>query len=454
MLKKSKQILPVLLPASSFDIHENNSSILKRLFRQFQESGLGRIFLIVFALSVQTLFADYLSEKDLVVIGRNPAALKTFFSVKADSMLIVNELKTNSSFDPEIGSGNDLRMLDKIDKNILWGASVQNLLPVEGGVVITIEFSGKIEKIFSRTVVLAQNAYVGRALIEKKYQSGSFQRFFTECFEDFRVVEPAVNIFLADPHVLYVSKEKNPELLAGMMVSNLVTYKLSGRNCIFQDGISIGGIPTEKTMEYITKLKPKMFGLVGDKNGLDWISNEKNTVNLGYKFERFFGSWSFEFLENLKAEEISNIDMLGYCPQFGSIPVDVWAERIDILKKRFKGKKLLVGPCVDLYSTINQKTNSADYTGFELNDSEKIDKFVRGDYDSFIENTLNYRDEIGVFITYYQKFFNDRQFTAAMEKIMLDGHLFGVTTIPDSDFLFELMYQNSCRNIALSRNSL
>jgi hypothetical protein len=338
-------------------------------------------------------------------------------------------------------------MLRKMDKNIFWGSSVQNLLPVENGVVITIEFAGQIAEIFSKTVVLAENTQLGKALIEKEHQSQPFQRYFTECYEDFRIVEPVGNIFLANAETFFVTEKNNPELLAGMMVSNLVTNKLNGKTCIFPDGISIAGIPSDETMKHIKKIKPKMFGLVGDKPDLDWITNEKNTEKLGYKFERFFGSWSFEFLKNLKNEDISNIDMLGYCPQFNEISEELWAERIDFLKERFKNTKLLVGPCVDLYGTINQRTNSADYSGFEIK-NEKIAKYLNGDYDGYIENTLKNRNEIGVFITYYEKFLNPEEFILATEKIMRDGHLFGVTTNPDNYFLFELIYQNSCRKVA------
>jgi hypothetical protein len=411
------------------------------------EPDLRITLLIIFVLSVQNLFADYLFEKDLVVIGRNATALRTFFSVEADSMLIVNELQTNSSGETKNDSPEKFKMLQEMDKNIFWGASIQSLEPVEGGVVITIEFAGKIAKIFSRTVVLAESTELGKILIEKKYQSGSFQRFFTDCYEDFRVIEPAENIFLANPETFFATAKKNPELLVGMMVSNLVTNKLIGKNCIFPDGVSIRGIPTEKTISYISNLKPKMFGLVGDKEDLDWITNEENTKTLDYKFERFFGSWSFEFLKTLKDEDVANIDMLGYCPQFNEISEELWAERIDFLKERFKSKKLLVGPCVDLYGTINQKTNSADYTGFELK-NEKIGKYLRGDYDNFIKNTLNNRDEIGVFITHYENNFNAKEFTTVMEKIRVDGHLFGITTTPDNYFLFDLMYHSSCIKVA------
>ncbi|HSW59977.1 MAG TPA: hypothetical protein VLJ60_04220, partial [bacterium] len=403
--------------------------------------------LMFFVLSIQTLSADYLFEKDLVVIGKGPAAMKTFFSVEADSMLLVNELQTNSSFRMETSLPENFKILEKMDRNIFWGSSVQNLKPVEGGVVITIEFAGEIGKIFSKTVVLAENTQLGKALIEKEHQSGPFQRYFSECYDDFRIVEPAENIFLANPETFFVTEKNNPELLAGMMVSNLVRNKLNGKTCIFPDGISIAGIPTDETMKHIKKIKPKMFGLVGDKSALDWITDEKNTKKLGYNFERFFGSWSFEFLKNLKNEDISNIDMLGYCPQFNEISEELWAERIDFLKERFKNTKLLVGPCVDLYGTINQKTNSADYSGFEIK-NEKIGKYMNGDYDGYIENTLKNRNEIGVFITYYEKFINPEEFIMATEKIMRDRHLFGVTTHPDNYFLFELMYQNSCRKVA------
>ncbi|MBP7432353.1 hypothetical protein KA996_02285 [bacterium] len=401
--------------------------------------------LMFFVLSIQTLSADYLFEKDLVVIGRNATALKTFFSVEHDSMLIINELQTNSFFYAE--SNKSLEILNKIDKNILWGASVQSLSPVENGIVITIEFAGEIAQIFSRTVVLAENTEIGKALIDKKYQSQPFQRYFAECYEDFRIIEPAGNIFLANAETFFVTEKNNPELLAGMMVSNLVKNKLNGKACIFPDGISIAGIPTDETMKHIKKIKPKMFGLVGAEKDLEWIVNENNTEKLGYKFERFFGSWSFEFLKNLKSEDISNIDMLGYCPQFNEISEELWAERIDFLKERFKNTKLLVGPCVDLYGTINQRTNSADYSGFEIK-NEKIAKYLNGDYDGYIENTLKNRNEIGVFITYYEKFLNSEEFILATEKIMRDGHLFGVTTNPDNYFLFELIYQNSCRKVA------
>ncbi len=409
------------------------------------EPDLRITLLMFFVLSIQTLSADYLFEKDLVVIGRNATALKTFFSVEHDSMLIINELQTNSFFYAE--SNKSLEILNKIDKNILWGASVQSLSPVENGIVITIEFAGEIAQIFSRTVVLAENTEIGKALIDKKYQSQPFQRYFAECYEDFRIIEPAGNIFLANAETFFVTEKNNPELLAGMMVSNLVKNKLNGKACIFPDGISIAGIPTDETMKHIKKIKPKMFGLVGAEKDLEWIVNENNTEKLGYKFERFFGSWSFEFLKNLKSEDISNIDMLGYCPQFNEISEELWAERIDFLKERFKNTKLLVGPCVDLYGTINQRTNSADYSGFEIK-NEKIAKYLNGDYDGYIENTLKNRNEIGVFITYYEKFLNSEEFILATEKIMRDGHLFGVTTNPDNYFLFELIYQNSCRKVA------
>jgi hypothetical protein len=411
------------------------------------EPDLRITLLMFFVLSIQTLSADYLFEKDLVVIGRNATALKTFFSVEHDSMLMINELQTNSFFQIENEFPSQLEMLKKMDKNIFWGSSVQNLLPVENGIVITIEFAGGIAEIFSKTVVLAESTKLGKALIEKQHQSQPFQRYFTECYEDFRIVEPAGNIFLANAETFFVTEKNNPELLAGMMVSNLVKNKLNGKACIFPDGISIAGIPTDETMKHIKKIKPKMFGLVGDKPDLDWITNEKNTEKLGYKFERFFGSWSFEFLKNLENKDLSNIDMLGYCPQFNEISEKLWAERIDFLKKRFKNTKLLVGPCVDLYGTINQRTNSADYSGFEIK-NEKISKYLNGNYDGYIENTLKNRNEIGVFITYYEKFLNPEEFILATEKIMRDGHLFGVTTNPDNYFLFELIYQNSCRKLA------
>ena len=51
-----------------------------------------KLLFILLLLFGQSLFADYLFEKDLVVIGQNATALKTFFSVEADSLLIVNEL--------------------------------------------------------------------------------------------------------------------------------------------------------------------------------------------------------------------------------------------------------------------------------------------------------------------------------------------------------------------------
>jgi|GEM_PF-1208931 len=406
-----------------------------------------KILFIIFILSTHDLFADYLFEKDLVVIGRNATALKTFFTVEADSMLIVNELKTCSFFQMDTETPEKYKMLQKMNKDIFWGASIQNLKPVEDGVVVTIEFAGEIAQIFSRTVVLAENTQLGKVLIEKKYQSGPFQRFFTEHYEDFRVVEPAEKIFLANPETFFVTEKKNPELLVGMMVSNLVKSKLDGENCIFADGLSIRGIPTEKTMKHISKIKPKMFGLVGDRKDLDWITNEDNTKKLGYKFERFFGSWSFDLLKNLTEKDLSNVDLLGYCPQFKEISEDLWAERIDFLKETFKDTKLLIGPCVDLYGTINQKTNSADYRGFELK-NEKISKYLQGDYDNYIENTLNHRDEMGIFITCYQKFFDAGMFTTAMKKISVDGHLLGITTTPDNYSLLELMYQNSCRKTA------
>lgn len=410
-----------------------------------------KTILIIFILNVQSLFADYLFEKDLVVIGSNATALKTFFSVKTDSLLIVNELQSNSFFRLDKMIPKKFQKLQGMSGDIFFGASIQSLKPVEGGVVITIEFAGEIGEIFSRTVVLAQSTKFAKVLIDKKHQSQAFQRYFFERYDDFRIVEPAQNIFLANPETFFVTEKKNPELLAGMMVSNLVKNKLNGKHCIYPDGLSIRGIPTEKTIEHVKKIKPKMFGLVGDKKDLDWIVEEKNTKDLDYHFERFFGSWSFDLLKDLEPQDLSNIDMLGYCPQFKEISEKVWSERIDFLKEKFKDTKLLVGPCVDLYGTINQKTNSADFSGFEIK-NEKIAKYINGDYDSYIEKTLDKGDEIGVFVTYYQKFINVEEFVNVTEKIMSDGHLFGLTTDPDNYFVYDLLYHNSCRKVAESKS--
>jgi hypothetical protein len=62
------------------------------------EPDLRITLFMFFVLSIQILSADYLFEKDLVVIGKGPAALKTFFSVEHDSMLMINEMQTNSFF--------------------------------------------------------------------------------------------------------------------------------------------------------------------------------------------------------------------------------------------------------------------------------------------------------------------------------------------------------------------
>jgi len=412
---------------------------------------LTKILFIAFVFSSQSLFADYLFEKDLVVIGSNATALKTFFTVQGDSLLIINEFQTNSLFRLDKKIPEKFKKLQKMDKDLFYGASIQSLRPVEGGVIITIEFAGEIGEIFSKAVVLAQDTKFGKVLIDKKHQTEPFKRYFSECYDDFRIVEPAKNIFLANPETLFVTEKKNPELLAGMMVSNLVKHRLNGRHCIFSDGLSIRGIPTEKTMKHVKKIKPKMFGLVGAENDLKWIVNEDNTKHLDYHFERFFGSWSFDLLINLKKEDLSNIDMLGYCPQFKQITDKVWAQRIDMLKEKFKDTKLLVGPCVDLYGTINQRTNSADYSGFEIK-NEKIAKYLNGDYDSYIKRTLDNRDEVGVFLTYYQKFINVEEFVNVTEKIMSDGHLFGLTTDPDNYYAFDLLYHKSCIKVATRKD--
>ena len=409
-----------------------------------------KLLFILLLLFGQSLFADYLFEKDLVVIGQNATALKTFFSVEADSLLIVNELESNSFFQLNKQTPDNLKMLEKIDRDIFFGASIQNIKPVDSGVIITIEFAGEIGEIFARTVVLAQHTKFGKVLIDETYQTPPFKRYFTDYYDDLRIVEPAENIFLANSETLFVADKKNPELLAGMMVSNLVRHRLNGNHCIYPDGLSLRGIPTEETIKKVKKIRPKMFGLVGAEKDLEWIVDEENTKGLD-EFERFFGSWSFDLLINLKKEDLNNIDMLGYCPQFKQISDKVWAERIDKLKEKFKCTKLLVGPCFYLYGTINQRTNSADYSGFEVK-NEKIAKYLNGDYDDYIEKTLKHRDEIGVFVTYYQKFINAEEFKTVTEKIMSDGHLFGLTTDPDNYFALDLMYENSCWKVAERKN--
>ena len=89
-----------------------------------------------------------------------------------------------------------------------------------------------------------------------------------------------------------------------------------------------------------------------------------------------------------------------------------FARRIAALKERFPGKRILIGPCVDLFPRVLASRARPHVLGFELFEKD-FDDYLRGEYDELIARTLSGRTDVYNFPT-----FGDRVNLARLRKVM------------------------------------
>ncbi len=171
--------------------------------------------------------------------------------------------------------------------------------------------------------------------------------------------------------------------------------------CYSVGGISFSDIPDENQLQYISIIKPEVFGVITfypDLERVRWINNLEPET-LGYEFKKFYGSTQFQNLVDLKAE-LSNIDIVGYCPLLSFEPLEeaTLSERIDLLEDIYPDKEILIGPCIDLFDKVRTSVNKPDYLGFELLEKD-FDDYLQGKYDDLINAVISQRVDIDAYIS-------------------------------------------------------
>jgi hypothetical protein len=175
------------------------------------------------------------------------------------------------------------------------------------------------------------------------------------------------------------------------------------------DGLYFTKIPTPQMIEYVSRIRPPMFGLVGGgERSVAWI-NDVPRERFGYDFEKLYGHKDFEAIMDIDG---TDLDVIGYCPFGEEVTVEQFGRRIAALKARFPKKKILIGPCVDLFERVIASKAKPHVLGFELFEKDFGD-YLRGEYDELIARTLAGRTEVYNFPT-----FGDRVDLGRLRKVM------------------------------------
>ncbi|MCP4676239.1 MAG: NAD(P)-binding protein [Deltaproteobacteria bacterium] len=185
--------------------------------------------------------------------------------------------------------------------------------------------------------------------------------------------------------------------------------KLIRPPCYDVDGIYLTRIPNSQTIKYISRIRPPVFGLVGGgAKSVDWI-NSVDEDDFGYKFERLYGHKDFETIIGIDGK---NLDIIGYCPFGEEVSTEQFATRIKALKEKFPGKKILIGPCIDLFERVIASREKPHVLGFELFEKDFND-YLHGKYDPLIEKILAERTDVYNFPT-----FGKRVNLSKLERVM------------------------------------
>jgi predicted NAD/FAD-dependent oxidoreductase len=209
--------------------------------------------------------------------------------------------------------------------------------------------------------------------------------------------------------------------------------------CYSVDGIYLTKIPTPEVVAHVSRIRPPVFGLVGGgEESVAWI-NEVDEARFGYDFERLYGHKDFDTIIGIEAK---NLDVIGYCPYGEEVSAEQFARRIAALKERFPGKRILIGPCVDLFPRVLESQARPHLLGFELFEKD-FDGYLRGEYDELIARTLAGRTDVYNFPT-----FGDRVNLARLRRVMDRATLRGLKlgyTISGGKRVLDFLESTQCR---------
>lgn len=224
------------------------------------------------------------------------------------------------------------------------------------------------------------------------------------------------------------------------------TLKLSKPDsCKDVAGINLLNIPTKRDIAYTNKIQPAIFGLSGYVEMLKWMESLDKQKTFTFEFESFFGAIEYQFLFDIRPL-VKNIDIIGYCPNAEYYDGKDFSNRIATLKAAYPEKKLLIGPCVELFDKVNNSAVKPTYLGFELFE-KNFDAYLSGAYDHLIQETKQHRTDVFMFVTFEKNFFPDQMFkklTKIVERATEQNLKLGYT-FAGNKRLYEFILNHTCQ---------
>lgn len=229
------------------------------------------------------------------------------------------------------------------------------------------------------------------------------------------------------------------------VLSNFGNEEIPEYDCYIFEAIVLNQIPDKKQLQYVSTIKPRVFGITTFYPNLEKINwlNELNTEELGYDFLKFYGTIDFSQLMLIKPH-LTDIDIVGYCPliSFENITKRELSSRIDLLKETYPDKEILIGPCIDLFDKVIGSENKPDHLGFELFEKD-FDNYIGGKYDYLIKNVLSRRTDVGIYLTVDKSVDLDNLRTVlnkAYSRNLTIGYMFD-----GNQRVFDFIVENQCK---------
>lgn len=189
--------------------------------------------------------------------------------------------------------------------------------------------------------------------------------------------------------------------------------------CLPVTGLVLDAKPDDAIVPFLQRLKPKSFGIWGNAEALDWIQNLRVEELLGYRAGKFFGHRDFDFLVSLNPDDVKTIRVLGYnpYPDKEAMPIEEFTQRIQVLKDRFPEKRFLIGSTVDLFRQLDKKAEHPGFLGLELLKKHQ-ESFREGRFDTYIQETLEHRKSLVLFVTLKDPSDLDDRLKAVLERAL------------------------------------
>lgn len=232
-------------------------------------------------------------------------------------------------------------------------------------------------------------------------------------------------------------------ILIGLGIFFLVYNSINKPRCYPVHGIAISAMPDETIIDYISRLKPLIFGVTPSDESLRGKAlkymSEIDKSEYGFEFKSFYGSGDYDYLMNL---DENNVEVIGYCPNNEDMSMNEFSKRIQSLKEKYPDREILIGPCVDLFEKVDNAKVKPDHLGFEIFEYN-FDAYLDGEYDKMIKNAQQYRTYISIFITPSKDIISKYKLKKVLNRALKQNLIIGYV-LSGNEKLFDFILEHQC----------